>query len=265
MPQPETLQHYSLPWYDASWLCCYYHARDIVKSNYPNRLAEFDDAFEVLRTDPNFKVKDASQLVQNDVIKDLKKAISELTTEQLETHEFVHFGRSVVHNLEYANELQQTLTDQVSALAGETLEPSYNFLALYNNLGFCQPHMDAPNAKWTLDICIEQSQEWPIYFSQVQSWPDSFELAEDPHWQKTIVENPDNQFTEQRMMAGNALLFSGSSQWHYRPRIQQLAKQNFCHLLFLHYIPKGTRKLVNPNLWANLFAMPDLEQITFEL
>lgn len=264
MPKPETLQGYPMPWYDSSWLACYYHARDIVKTAYPERLKEFEQAFQSLHTDLDFSEKDASHLITEDTIESLKQQIIELPEEKLETHEFINFGRTVVHNLAFSKQLQLELLEPVSELAGQELEPSYNFLTMYNNLGYCQPHMDAPNAKWTLDICIEQSQEWPIYFSQVQEWPENFALSQNPEWQKALIQSPENRFTEHRMQAGNALLFSGSSQWHYRPRIQQLAKQNYCHLLFLHYIPKGTKELVNPNKWTSLFSMPELSQITFE-
>ena len=34
--------------------------------------------------------------------------------------------------------------------------PAYNFLSLYTQLDICEPHMDAPKAKWTLNVCIEQ-------------------------------------------------------------------------------------------------------------
>lgn len=264
MPQIKPSENYQLPWYDSSWLSCYLQAREIVNSFHPDYLEEFEQSFEILRTDLGFQQKKVPGLISNDRIKELKQLISKLSTEQLEKHELINFGRFVVHNHPVFDRLQQELTAELSTLANEPLEPSYNFLALYNNLGYCQPHMDAPNAKWTLDICIEQSQEWPIYFSQIQPWPRHF-VEMDNQWPKRIIENPDNQFTEYKMKEGEALFFSGSSQWHYRPRIQQRVKQNYCNLLFLHYIPQGTADLVNPNKWSEIFSIPELSHISFDL
>ncbi len=39
------------------------------------------------------------------------------------------------------------------------------------------PHMDAPDAMWTLDICLEQSEPWPISFSQPVDWPENFQVG----------------------------------------------------------------------------------------
>jgi len=263
MSQVTPAEHHHLPWYDSSWLSCYLQAKDIIEYHYSNRLTEFEQAFNILRTDSNFKQQKVSNLIPEFDLTSIKQLIKELSSEQLEKHELLNFGRFVVHDHPVFDKLQEELTEELSRLAGESLEPSYNFLALYNNLGYCQPHMDAPNAKWTLDICLEQSQVWPIYFSQIQPWPEDFDST-DRQWQKSILNDSANQFTEYKMKEGDALFFSGSSQWHYRPRIEQRVKKNFCNLLFLHYIPKGTRELVNPNLWANLFSMPELNRISFD-
>lgn len=263
MSPAKSAEHFQLPWYDSQWLSCYHQAKHIVELYYPDRLKEFEQSFDILRTDLDFTARKTPSQLSKNQISEFRQLIKEIPSEQLERHELLNFGRFVVHNHPVFNQLQLELVDQISAFAGQAVEPSYNFLALYNNLGYCQPHMDAPNAKWTLDICLEQSQIWPIYFSQIQPWPEGFETGEQP-WQKSILDNPDNRFTEYSMVEGEALFFSGSSQWHYRPRIAQKARQNFCNLLFLHYIPKGTGELVNPNLWAELFSMPELDHISFQ-
>ena len=264
MPQIKPAENYRLPWYDSNWLSCYHQAREIVESYYPQRLKEFEQAFDILRTDQSFKEKKISDLLSKSRLADLKQLVKDIPAEKLEKHELLTFGRFVVHDHPVFDQLQSELTETVSKLANQPLEPSYNFLALYNNLGYCQPHMDAPNAKWTLDICLEQSQVWPIFFSQIQSWPKGF-APDENQWQKRILTDSANTFTEHAMQEGEALFFSGSSQWHYRPRIQQKIKQNYCNLLFLHYIPTGTKELVNPNLWSDLFSMPELSHISFEL
>lgn len=262
-------EDHDLPWYDSNWLICYRHAKSILRNGYPDRLAEFEQAFGLLRTDLNFKEKLIPNFLTESRLQEYRKLIKELPQTTLEKHELLTFGRLVVHDHPVFDQLQLELVDEVSKLAGQQLESSYNFLALYNNLGYCQPHMDAPSSKWTLDICLEQSETWPICFSNIQPWPEDYQAntavnaAEDEGWQQRILNDPSNVFTEYAMTEGEALFFSGSSQWHYRPRIKQKVKQNFCHLLFLHYIPKGTGELVNPNLWAKLFAIPEFDQIEY--
>ena len=63
------------------------------------------------------------------------------------------------------------------------------------------------------------------------------------------------------MAPGQAILFSGSSQWHYRDAMPALNTQSSCDLLFLHFIPCGTRELLNPLNWARLFDSPELVKI----
>ena len=62
-------------------------------------------------------------------------------------------------------------------------------------------------------------------------------------------------------MPGDAILFSGSSQWHYRDALPQGKAKGFCDLLFLHYIPKGTASIVRPANWAEHFGLPEIARI----
>ena len=249
------------PWYDSHWLSDFHRALTILEQKYPDKKEDFESRFESLRTAKDFRVKKVDSVLADAELEEIRAQISALRSEQLEKHELLNFGRLVVHSHELFNVLQDRLTQLVSELAGEPLESSYNFLALYNNLGYCGPHMDAPIAKWTLDICIDQSSTWPIYFSQVQPWPlDFFERGYSAaDWQKRILEDSENQFEAQVLEPGQGLLFSGSSQWHYRPRIPRHQKNNFCHLLFLHFRPVGSRDLVYAQRWAKVFGIPEFE------
>lgn len=264
MTSDDRVENYDLPWYDSNWLACYRQAKAILQLGYPDKVADFSRAFDILRTDLSFKEHHLPNFLSTSQLAAYRNLINDLPQETLEKHEILNFGRLVVHDHPEFDQLQRDLTEEVSQLAGQALEPSYNFLALYNNLGYCQPHMDAPSAKWTLDICLQQSETWPILFSNIQPWPEDYqEEAEAAAWQEKILADESNAFTEYRMKEGEALFFSGSSQWHYRPRIEQKVKQNFCHLLFLHYIPKGAGELVNPNQWSKLFSIPELSEIEY--
>lgn len=157
-------------------------------------------------------------------------------------------------------QLHAKVIDFVSEAVGEEVESSYNFLSLYNNFGVCAVHMDAPIAKWTLDVCIEQSEPWPIYFSQVRPWPEDF-ICETRDWEACIKNDPENQFTAYLLQEGEAIIFSGSSQWHYRERISKTQQQNYCYLIFFHFHPTGQRKIFYPKNWANLFGIPELDNV----
>ena len=127
-------------------------------------------------------------------------------------------------------------------------------------MGVCPVHLDAPEAKWTFDLCVDQSAPWPIYFSPVQPWPNSEpEAWHGADWEANLKES--QQFEPYILQPGQAVVFSGSSQWHYRDAIANSGSQQFCTLLFFHYIPKGSGELVRPKNWATLFGIPALSKI----
>ena len=245
-------------WYDSGWLNSYRSAKEIVASVAPHKLSEFVAAFDVLRTDPAFRTRDVQGLFGESDLKKIESVIAATPMQTLELHEMRRFGRFVIHDHPMFTEMQQELTAMMSDLVREPVEPNYNFLSMYTKMGVCEPHLDAPSAKWTLDVCIRQSEPWPIYFSQIVPWPeDNIEQGED--WQSRIKNDPNLTWEAKTLTPGNAIVFSGSSQWHYRDQLpSQSGKSGFCNLLFFHFIPEGTRDLVRPRKWAELFGIPEL-------
>lgn len=252
------------PWYDSPWLGSYVRARQHIAAHHPARLDEFEAMFAVLRTPPEFQVKHLPQLLDADVHDQLKQMVATLTLAETERHELLAFGRLVIHDKPLLCRLQQEMTARVSEWVGEEVEPSYNFLSLYNNLGICEPHMDAPSAKWTVDYCINQSAPWPIHFSQVLPWPETWQRGS-ADWAAQIKQDPHNRFSSHVLQEGEALVFAGSSQWHYRERIARPQRNNFCNLAFFHFIPKGQRMLVNPANWPGMFGIAELQDLVVAL
>ncbi len=205
-------------------------------------------------------VKHLPRLFDDEVIAELRNIISKLEFGDKTVGELRSFGRFVEWDLPYVTVLQKQIADSIGEYVGEPVEPCYNFLSLYKELGVCQPHMDAPFAKWTVDLCIEQSAVWPIHFSQIVPWPEDWEYP-DTDWKNAIKNDPANEFQAFDMQEGEALIFSGSSQWHYRNAIERVQDANFCHLLFLHYIPAGTSALTKPANWKDIFSIPDLAEL----
>jgi hypothetical protein len=251
------------PWYDSEWLQKYLKAKAIIQVTRPDALSSFVDAFRVLRTRPGFEVKPFDRVFNDEVMAEVRRVAASLRPTDLEMHELRSFGRFVAHGNPYFTDLQRQIAPVVSEAVGEAIEVSYNFLSLYRApFGVCHVHMDAPNAKWTLDICLNQSAQWPIYFSPVQPWPEeNSRMMSCDDWENQIKQSPSLQFTPHTLQPGQAVLFSGSSQWHYRDAIPPASGRQFCDLLFFHFIPKGTSELVRPRNWARLFGIPELNQL----
>ncbi len=246
-------------WYDSMWLTAYLAAKDIVRRVAPGRLDEFVHAFDRLRTPPGFCARHLPDLVEPARLAELRAAVRSIPQDKYELGEIALFGRLMVHNLPQFTALQHEFVDRVSAWAGEEVEPGYNFLSLYTRAGVCRPHLDSPESKWTLDLCLNQSAPWPIHFSQTVPWPDQPAGRMDPA--AGAGRHGDTlRYRSVAMEPGDAILFSGSSQWHYRDPLPQDGNRHFCDLLFLHFIPRGMGELVRPPNWARLFDIPEFAE-----
>ena len=251
------------PWYDSVWLSQYTEAKAIVQTVKPSAFAEFEGAFQVLHTRPDFRVQLLEHPFDDAALAEIKHIAESLHPTELELHEAKRFGRFIVHDHPFFTQLQQRVVPMVSELVGESVEAKYNFLSLYTGKGVCAVHMDAPEAKWTLDLCIDQSAPWPIYFSDVQPWPDTVDESwRGDGWEKQIKQSHSLKFTPYTLHPGQAVIFSGSSQWHYRDPMPEAKGTQFCTLLFFHFIPKGTAEIVKPRNWARIFGIPELTRIS---
>lgn len=249
-----------LPWYDSLWLGKYLIAKEIIARIAPDKAEWFVHSFDSLRTSPDFSLKQQIGLIAPNELGDLRQAIAEIPKERFEFHELARFGRLVIHNCPEFLALHRRFADLVSELTGEAVEPAYSFFAMYTRKGVCEPHLDAPVSKWTLDICINQSEPWPINFSQVVPWPE--EPAElDPDWKTQIKSLASLRYQSVTLSPGDAVLFSGSSQWHFRDRMAGTTPKGQSDLLMLHYIPQGTAEVVEHKNWARLFDVPELANI----
>ena len=249
------------PWYDSIWLTKYATALDIVRRVRPKAAFDFIQAFGPFRTRPDFEATLVERPFDEDTLAVIRATVALLRPTELELHEAAEFGRFVVHDHPYFTELQERTTPMVSTVVGEPVDVAYNFLSLYTAKGVCAVHMDAPEAKWTLDLCIDQSAPWPIHFSQVLPWPDSGADTWGNDWEEKIKRSPKHRFSAHALEPGQAVIFSGSSQFHYRDAMPQTGGLTFCNLLFFHYIPRGTSELVQPENWARLFGIPELSQV----
>lgn len=246
-------------WYDSAWLRAYADVRDLLREQDTDALDRFTEVMSIFRTDPSFQVKHIPEVFPSATMEEIRKVLKSLTPRELEIHEAQNFGRWVVHDHPYLTQLQAEVCDMVSRWAGEEVEPCYNFLSMYTQLGRCPVHMDTPQAKYTLDICVDQSEPWDIHFSQVVPWPEDGVPGMD--WSERVRSDPALEFSSFALQPGEAILFSGSSQWHFRDPIPNGGSRSFCDLVFFHYLPKGTAELVEPANWPEILGIPELAEL----
>ena len=246
-------------WYDSWWLMRYLSARDYIARHFPAQLEGFVRAIEPLRTGPDFQTQLHDRLFTEEQFNTVRTAVRSIKPDVLEMHELIRHGRYVVHDHPMLVDLHAAMAPVMGELVGEKVEPMYTFIALYNGNGVCPVHLDAPVSKWTLDFCIEQSEPWPIVFSEVIPWPEEFDSGL-VAWEEHIRLSSGHRFTSLTMEPGQAIVFSGSSQWHYREPFRHSGAQSHCDLLFLHFIPAGMKEVSEWKNWERLFSAPGLTE-----
>ena len=244
-------------WYDSHFVRRFEAAKLYLSQVRPDALESFVRGFDVLLPPPGFANVVIDDLFDATTHEQIRDAARSIPVQNLKDYEMRDFGRHIVHNHPQFVELQLQLMARMSALVGLELVKGYNFLSLYGGAGRCDPHMDEPVSMFTLDYCIEQSEDWPILFSKVVDWPTVETMRNwDP---QAIKADPEMGFRAHILRPGQALLFNGSSQWHYRDAI---TPGGFCNLLFFHYYPAGCENLIWPHLWPRHFAIPELAPLS---
>lgn len=114
------------------------------------------------------------------------------------------FNRYQLFNSPYLEVLHKKMLPFAETQLQKKLKPTYAFLSLYKEKGYCRPHVDDNKCEWTLDVCINQDQVWPLF---IENKPF---LLEENH----------------------GLIYSGTDQVHWRRRIHE---NGFCHLIFFHF------------------------------
>jgi hypothetical protein len=115
---------------------------------------------------------------------------------------------------------------------GEKLVPAYNFLSMYDmGKGLCPYHSDKDECYRTVDVCVSQSQIWPIYATELDR----------VHTEAELMENVDEfKKNGQRfdLVPGDALFLAGVQHPHWR---NPLPAGNFCNMIFFHFLPASSK------------------------
>lgn len=245
-------------WYDSDFLRRVEIARHYLARVRPDALAAFVEGLAPLQPAPDWReilIDDVFDAMTVRKIIEVSRA-ARPDTSDWQAEENAAFGRTVLWDVPYFRDLQDSLCARISGMVGRALVPTYNFLSLYGAHGKCDVHMDHPDAMYTFDYCIEQDAVWPIHVSRVTPWPSGRQIAE--FTPERVIADPDLAFRDHRLQPNQALLFNGSSQWHYR---RPKTSGGFCHLLFFHYSPAGCEDLVRPERWAVCFGVPELQPL----
>jgi len=151
------------------------------------------------------------------------------------------FNRRHANDVGFFVQIHGQLTEFASDLFGERVKPSYSFLSMYDKGGRCPLHIDRPQCRYTIDYLIrqEQTEAWPICVGshmsdkQVSKIADKHPITDED--KATVIESVD--WTTVNLTANDAVCYSGTNAWHYRPE----PSQGTADLVFFHFVPWGFR------------------------
>jgi len=149
------------------------------------------------------------------------------------------FVRNYYHNLPFFVDIHHQLQEVASFYFKEKVKPSYSFLSLYKPGGTCPLHIDRDQCRYTIDYLIQTDEvdSWEISISDVITDKERAErllnnscVPSDEDAQNILQRN----FTSVSLVPNSAVLYSGTHQWHYRPK--KLTSTS--DLVFFHFVPE---------------------------
>lgn len=149
------------------------------------------------------------------------------------------FNRLAGHNISWFMQLHNQLVPFANELFGEVLKPSYVFYSSYRDDGRCPIHLDRPQCRYTIDYLIQQEMNdpWPIRISDQMSESKRAVLNNlspiDNDEITYILES--NTWTECLLNPNDAVCYSGTHAWHYRPTVSG----GKADLVFFHFVPES--------------------------
>lgn len=190
-----------------------------------------------LSTEPIIVVKQLFDKNTHNLIKKFLKERVPMMSVGVDNDMFI---RRYAHNVPYFVAIHRQLTEFASEQFGEPLKPSYSFLSMYDDNGICPLHIDRPQCYRTIDYLIQQDQAepWPIRIGEPMSDEQRQALDESgaghPQTEGEIAERiAAETWTDVLLEPNDAVLYSGTHQWHYRPK----RLQGRADLVFFHFVP----------------------------
>jgi hypothetical protein len=149
------------------------------------------------------------------------------------------FNRRHGHNIPFLKDIHDQMGDYASEIFGERLKPSYCFLSMYENGGICPLHLDRPQCYRTIDYLVwqESNQPWLIRIGKHMSDEEVHAINEHGQCHYDDLESASavissEQWTEIHLSPNEAVCYSGTNSWHYRPELSK----GKCYLVFFHFV-----------------------------
>lgn len=151
------------------------------------------------------------------------------------------FVRKFIHNPSFFVNIHYQLKDIASDFFKEKVKPSYCFLSMYENNGICPLHIDRDQCRYTIDYLIRTTQKdpWPIHIGKHMTDSERMRLIIDNNCHPQTDEEIEDRISKEEfetveLMPNDAVLYSGTHQWHYRS--QRL--NGTADLIFFHFVPE---------------------------
>lgn len=150
------------------------------------------------------------------------------------------FVRTFVHNPALFVHIHGQLTEIVSEMCGQPLKPSYSYLSMYRDGGRCPLHIDRMQCYMTLDYLIQHDTAdlWPLMVSEPMTDSQRDAYAPIGHGFANDDDGLEERmkaetWTEVLLEPNDAVLYSGTHQWHYRTGVLT----GSADLVFFHFVP----------------------------
>lgn len=245
------------PWYDTHQLDAIELARRYLAVVRPDRLDSFLERLSRYQVDLSFRARTLHDILPARRMAQVQSAVVDVCQQDLMLGEAALHGRVKAKHHPVFAALHEELTGFVEAQVGEALEPSYLMFTRYDSTGRLPVHLDSPDSKWALGICLQAPVSWPLHCGRTVSWPP----PHNPDWTPGhVLSDPAMEFRAYDLQVGDAVLFSGSCQWHYRDPVPPMGSGHF-DLLYLQYVPRGEGRIIKPRYWAEEFDIPELAEL----
>ena len=142
------------------------------------------------------------------------------------------------HNPPWLKRMHIALTPLAERLSNKKLKPSYVYYSAYTRESYLPLHIDRVQCDVTLDYCILQPIDWPLYVADREissAISERIRHAANKQVELDLAKNEaSNRFTQIDLRPNQLVMFEGTQCWHYRDPIPTGA---FADLAFFHYVP----------------------------
>ncbi len=153
------------------------------------------------------------------------------------THDNKYFMRDMLQNDPFFVKIHNLLMNPLAqTFFPVPVMPSHSFVLMYDGgKGNFNIHVDQSYCEWSLDVCVSQSHVWPIYINSKFVMPGEPGTVNFETYEQEEIEKLHREGTPYELSPGDALLFCGSTQPHWR---KKNADGAFCDMVLFQFITK---------------------------